>query len=147
MNTDHVQNAEVELINVIVLLFLSFEAYEDFKFHSVSLNSLVCFGVTGIIIDIFYGINVEAFFCGILIGTGIILFGLIFKGVIGAGDGILFIILGIYPGDGCMKLFINSLIIASAVSVIILLLGKKNCEIPFIPCVLIAYMEVMLLEN
>lgn len=144
--TVRVQNAEVELINLIVMIFLLFETYEDIKFHSISLNSLVCFGVTGIIVDLFYDINIEIF-CGFIIGTGIILLSIIFNGTVGLGDGMLFIILGIYLGGRCFKLFIHSLFIASVVSVIMLLSGKNHrYEIPFVPCVLIAYMEVMLFE-
>lgn len=130
----------------IVLIFLLYETMEDLKYRSVSLISLAVSGGVGILWNVLKRENTMESVCvGVLIGAILILIGIITKEAVGIGDGAIFMITGIFLGGFAnIQLIIASMVIGMGMGIFLKIRKSKAKEIPFIPCVLLAYLEVMI---
>lgn len=129
----------------ITLVFLIFEAVEDLKTRRVSLVSLIAFGIFGILGNLFFwkmGIWDMCF--GMATGVFLIIVSLISMGAFGIGDGAVFLVTGILLGGTCnLRVIAVSMIAAMFCGIFEVIFRNKMKEIPFIPCILFAYLEVM----
>ncbi len=125
------------------LLFLAAAAYEDYKTQRISLILVAAGAVIGILMMIVINEKtIMQILYGILTGNAILLIGYASREAIGYGDGLIFIITGIFLGwVNNVLLIISSLLLAAVCSMILMLLRikKRNDRIAFAPFVLGAY--------
>lgn len=131
------------IIKIIIICYLTYQAFEDIRKKEISLISIFIFSFIGIVINVCTVNNsIVNMFWGIGVGLGVILVGKLMKDGIGIGDGAVLSSIGIIVGGrNCLLIFIIAITI-SAVTGIILLTFKKvkmNQELPFIPYILCAY--------
>lgn len=129
----------------ILLMFLVYEAIEDWKHRSVSVTSLIIAGVVGIVGSLFlWEMDILSVVGGMMVGIALIVVGLISMGAFGLGDGAVFLVTGIYLGSVLnLCLMLAAMVVAMIYGLVVLMSKNKTREIPFIPCILLAYMEVM----
>lgn len=127
---------------------LGLYSIEDIRKRAITAKYLVLFGMAGVVLNLYRGdISVFNMFCGVVLGLFIVLISLVTRGSVGLGDGLLFIITGIFLGGTLnLELLTISLVYASLFSLGMIALGrkKKNQEIPFIPFVFVGYVTIVL---
>lgn len=146
------EEKEQEMIQEVVLLvFLFILAWMDWKRQEISLLILGAAGGCGLLIR-WAGDNLQwkAVAGGLLVGCVLLLGAAVTKECIGAGDGLLFCVTGIYLGfwQNFLLLFLASL--CAAVCALVFLIRKKfgwQGRIPFAPFVLTADVLMMLLTG
>ncbi len=129
----------------ILFIFLLYEAIEDLKSRSVSVVSLAAAAIVGIVGNLFlWQIELASVIDGSIIGLTLIAASIISMGAFGLGDGVVFLITGIYLGGAMnLELVLVAMFIAMLYGMVMLFFRRKTREIPFIPCILLAYVEVM----
>lgn len=133
--------------NVIVFMMLIYEAYQDLKRRSISLRSLLLFGIVGIAANIVCKTGYEEMLLGVFTGVAVIFVSLLSKGALGIGDGGLFLVIGLYLGGWKnLEVLLVSMVFAAMASLVLLLFFREKGwkQLPFVPFVLAAYVEVML---
>lgn len=138
------------MINGIVICILALESISDLRNKCISGWRVLAFGLLGIVLNcILYYQSVWSVVGGVVVGILLLLYAFFTKGAVGIGDGIMFVCLGIYLGlSDNMRLLFFSLIAAALVGGIFILVKKKSIktQIPFIPCVLAAYILMTVVE-
>lgn len=138
------------MVKVIVITMLAIESISDIRTQTVSLIRLIAFGLLGITIN--YCMVYQSIWSAVGGGiVGIVLLGyaLLSKGAVGVGDGVVFLCLGIFLGlSGNLRLLFFSLLVAAIVGGIYAIVTKKGvkAKIPFIPCILVAYIVLSVTE-
>lgn len=129
----------------ILFIFLLYEAIEDLKSRSVSVVSLAVAAVVGIVGNLFlWQIEFASVIDGSIIGLTLIAASIISMGAFGLGDGVVFLITGIYLGGAMnLELVLMAMLMAMLYGMVMHFFRRKIREIPFIPCIFLAYMEVM----
>lgn len=138
------------MINIITVLFLLYEAYEDIRWQSVSAVSLFLFGVAGLLLNLVEGMPIAELYGGVLVGLVMIGISVISKGGIGLGDGVLFVALGLCVGGTTSLLVVlRAMALASLAAVVLIFVkgGIRETKISFVPLVFLSYLEVMLAET
>lgn len=134
---------------ICLCLFLGYFTYEDIQKMQLSKRGILFFGILGIAVSIIFPVHkIYQILLGMGIGGFLLLASWISRQGIGAGDGIVVLICGIYLGfqKNCL-LLICALLLSSLFS-IILWIGKKvnrKQKIPFIPFLLLSYIGNLLL--
>lgn len=128
--------------SIIFIMLLMF-SIEDIKKRRIGMLQLLVFMAVGIIYQFVTGeLTLPEIGGGILLGVCLLGIAGITRESLGYGDGMLFIVTGIYIGgwDNC-ALLMSSLVLASIFAIVQILLRKKSAkeEIPFVPFVLSAY--------
>ena len=88
----------------------------------------------------------ENMLLGMSVGVALLFFSVLTGGKIGAGDGVLLIVTGIYLGlEQNLQLFFCGLLLCSMWALGLLILRKKTRKdsIPFVPFLLAAYMGML----
>lgn len=138
------------MINGIVIGILVLESISDIRSKSICAWHMILFAVMGVVLNVItYYQSVWSVVGGVIIGILVLIFALFSKGAIGIGDGIIFICLGIYLGlSDNLRLLFFSLVTASIAGGVYILIKKKSIktQIPFVPCVLMAYILMTLME-
>lgn len=121
---------------------------EDLRNRKVLVNPILAFGIVGVCLHLYYrNLSIYSVLAGVFVGVILLLVGAI-TGKIGAGDGLVLLVSGIYLGfwDNARLLF-HGLVFCGIWSAIQLLLRKKKRqdEIAFIPFLFLAYLEMMFL--
>lgn len=130
--------------NVFIIIFLIFNTICDIRTKKLPILGLICFGAAGAAINIF--LPEYSFFELLLgMGTGIVLL-IISRAtsgqMIGEGDGILFIITGLFIGGiNNIKLLLWAALLSAIIAGALLMTKKAvgKDRLPFVPFVLIAY--------
>lgn len=134
--------------NYIILGMLGFYAVEDMKKKKITIHYLPVFAAIGIFMHLYYqNAGILSILGGMLQGMGILVLSLVTRESIGAGDGLILVVTGIYLGAGKnFELFMISLVYAAVFSLGLLVLGRKKrkYEIPFIPFLLAGYISIMM---
>lgn len=137
------------LVNFIILLFLYWESVQDIKNQQISLNSIIVAAFAGLIIRLFGGEEISGgLLCGILPGIFFVVISKISYQSIGYGDGFVIMILGEYLGwkEATIIVFIAMFLMMMLAMVMLLKNGfRYNVSLPFIPCILFAYVGGYLL--
>lgn len=138
------------MIKFMILGSLLLLAYEDFKYKTVPIWQLVILGILCGINLVYTGISIHEMpkdsLWGVLFGVAILLVSVI-TGWIGAGDGVVLLLLGLGRGGVEMiNIFLIALLLM-AVSAGILMVCRGihlKYEMPLIPFIFLAAMGVML---
>ncbi|MFP3155734.1 prepilin peptidase [Lachnospiraceae bacterium ZAX-1] len=120
---------------------------EDIKKKKITCMYLLLFGIVGILLHLIYqNCTTYSLMGGLMIGLVLMALSKLTKGSIGIGDGLLLAITGIYLGvEDNMELLMTGLLFAAVWSLWLLTVCKKKRkhEIAFIPCLLIAYITMI----
>ena len=131
------------MVNGVIIVFLIPCTITDLKSKTIPIWWTVVFGISAMIYQIFWKKQkLEAILFSMIIGVTLLVAAKISNQRIGYGDGIIFLILGLWIGfwDGISLLFF-SLILSSIISVYFIIVRRKGRDyrIPFIPFVTAAY--------
>lgn len=131
------------MMNGVIIVFLIPCTITDLKSKTIPIWWTVVFGISAMIYQIFWKKQkLEAILFSMIIGVTLLVAAKISNQRIGYGDGIIFLILGLWIGfwDGISLLFF-SLILSSIISVYFIIVRRKGRDyrIPFIPFVTAAY--------
>ncbi len=131
------------MMNGVIVVFLIPCTITDLKSKTIPIWWTVVFGISAMIYQIFWKKQkLEAILFSMIIGVTLLVAAKISNQRIGYGDGIIFLILGLWIGfwDGISLLFF-SLILSSIISVYLIIVRRKGRDyrIPFIPFVTAAY--------
>lgn len=140
----------LELEKAVVLLAgLFISAWIDLKREIIYVPLIVCMGIIGVIYHIFLQENtIWNLMSGMLIGVILLLGGIWSGEKIGYGDGVIFIMTGIFLGFwGNMLLLVIASILAGVTCTGLLLTHKKCKEeqIVFVPFIFISYVILLIL--
>ena len=131
------------MMNGVIIVFLIPCTITDLKSKTIPIWWTVVFGISAMIYQIFWKKQkLEAILFSMIIGVTLLVAAKISNQRIGYGDGIIFLILGLWIGfwDGISLLFF-SLILSSIISVYLIIVRRKGRDyrIPFIAFVTAAY--------
>ena len=139
------------MINGVVLTMLSIESIADIRSRSVSVLRQAIFWVFAVIFNIeFYYQTLSSVLGGMALGIFLLLVAYVTREGIGYGDGLVFIVTGTYVGLAKnAKLLFASLVVAAVAGIGVYLFKKRDfkAQLPFLPCVLIAYIIEMIIEH
>lgn len=124
------------------LIFLAAAAYEDYKTEKISMILIMTGAVISIAAAVINKDNIMQILYGILTGNAILLIGYASREAVGYGDGLIFIITGIFLGwMNNIVLIAGSLLLAAVCSMILMALRikKRTDRIAFAPFILGAY--------
>lgn len=124
------------------LIFLAAAAYEDYKTEKISMILIMTGAVISIAAAVINKDNIMQILYGILTGNAILLIGYASREAVGYGDGLIFIITGIFLGwMNNIVLIAGSLLLAAVCSMILMALRikKRTDRIAFVPFILGAY--------
>lgn len=138
------------ILKITLLAFLGAGAFFDIKSKSIPVWYPAAGFAAGIILKLLEGsFNIFQIAGGCAVGLLLLMLSLISKNAIGKGDGLMFIVTGVFVGlIGNVILLFVSLLKAAITSLVMLLtkrIKKKNL-IPFVPFMLAGY-DVLLLVN
>ena len=124
------------------LIFLAAAAYEDYKTEKISIILILTGAAISIAAAVINKDNIMQILYGILTGNAILLIGYASREAVGYGDGLIFIITGIFLGwMNNIILIAGSLLLAAVCSIILMALRikKQTDRIAFVPFILGAY--------
>lgn len=128
-------------------LFLGLGSYFDMKSRELPLGFLTVFGVCGLFLNLIWKYQTFELVLGsLLIGGLFLLIGKVTKEAIGYGDGLCFMILGIYEGWKSMIGILGAAFLLSGIYGIWKMLcrgGKSSDTIPFLPFLFLAQIGVL----
>lgn len=126
-----------------LLGILGIHSIEDIRDRRITVTLSLFSGIVGLMLHlIFFDQTIFSMLCGILTGIFLLGFSKVSRGVIGMGDGIVFMVTGLFVG------FYNNLILmflsfsfAGICAVSLLFMGKvrKMDRLPFVPFLFAAY--------
>ncbi len=124
------------------LIFLAAAAYEDYKTEKISMILILAGTAAGIAAAVVNKDSIMQILYGALTGNAILLIGYASREAVGYGDGLIFIITGIFLGwMNNIILIASSLLLAAVCSMILLAskIKKRTDRIAFAPFILGAY--------
>ena len=135
-------------IKIFVLIMLIIFSVEDILYREISVKVILVFLLMGIGIRVYDNtlLSTEIFW-GIVIGMIIIASSIILAGNIGVGDGIIFVLTGLFLGIADnLRILIFSVTISGIIGglLIILKIKKKDYKMPFTVFILISYIGVII---
>lgn len=127
----------------IIFMMLLLFSIEDIRKRRIDILPLLAFSVIGAVYQaVTRALTILEICGGMLLGVGLLGIAKMTGESLGYGDGMLFLVTGIYLGgwDNC-SLLMTSLVLAFVFAIIQILVRKKSAksEIPFVPFVLSAY--------
>lgn len=133
---------------IFVLIMLIIFSVEDILYREISVKVILVFLLMGIGIRVYDNtlLSTEIFW-GIFIGMIIIASSIILAGNIGVGDGIIFVLTGLFLGIADnLRILIFSVTISGIIGglLIILKIKKKDYKMPFTVFILISYIGVII---
>lgn len=131
----------------MVLLYIFFNAWIDFRNKKISfISSLFFFVLGGLIVLICQEKSVTSSLLGMVCGLVLLAVSFLTRNAIGKGDGIIFIVTGIFLGwNNNIILLFYSFLFCGIFSLFILVLCKRKGKdrIVFVPFVLFAYIIIL----
>ncbi len=133
----------------IIIVFLTVNAYLDWKKHEISLWSTLIFGAAGILVQTFFGGNSWGEIAGgAALGVFVLAVAFFTKEAIGFGDGLIVGSLGLWLGFwNTLQIFTMSMLLCTLISGLLELCNviEKKERIPLIPFLLLAYLLWLIL--
>lgn len=131
-----------------LLGMLGWCSFEDYRRKRVLVYPVLLFGIIGVIQHMYYrNLSIYSLLAGVAVGGALMLLSIL-TGQLGMGDALILMVSGIYLGfwDNA-KLFLHGLLFCGIWSLLLLLFRRKRGkdEIAFVPFLLLAYLEMMLL--
>ncbi len=143
----------LELVEkTLLLVFLFIVANFDIKTKQVSTKLCVIFGIGALVIlfiSILNGIEISLFSSigGMLIGILFIVVAKLSAGAIGAGDGMVMAVVGLYVGfERNLEILFIAFLASALVGIILWITRKKKRKetMPFLPFVLTGYLASLI---
>lgn len=131
------------------LIFLAVAAYEDYKTEKISMILILTGAAISIAAAVINNDNIMQILYGILTGNAVLLIGYASREAVGYGDGLIFIITGIFLGwMNNIILIAGSLLLAAVCSMILMALRikKRTDRIAFAPFILGAYVLIKVMS-
>lgn len=130
----------MEWIGLISMLGVC--SLEDIKTRRIKTVAVLFFGILGILCHLIAGsISIWSILGGMAVGGIIFMVASLSDEKIGKGDGLLLVVTGIYLGFwGNIVLLWGASLLAGAVGLVLLVMGKRQASIPFIPFVAVMYL-------
>lgn len=132
---------------IAVMGMLALCSVEDIRKKQIRLNPVFAFGILGIIFHMLWRIqSIESLLLGMLVGVAMLFLSILTGGRIGAGDGVVLIVTGIYLGvERNLTLLLCGLLMCGIWAFVLIVLRKKSRKdtIPFIPFLLVAYVYIL----
>ena len=138
------------LQRVVVMVFLVIGSVSDIRYKRIPIWLVAGFGALAAVlkvVDLLQQSGMELL-SGVATGVFLIIVSVVTGGQIGIGDGLVFIVLGMYIGSDNVVLLIIALVLC-AVTVGVLFVAKRvkrRDRLPFVPFVLCAYVLQQLLS-
>ena len=135
---------------IILGIWLVVQGGIDFKYKEIPLWISILGGIIGFIFCIIENRSVTSVLSACIPGILILGFSWLTKEVIGYGDGIVLLVMGIYlTFSELLSIGMMAFCVAGVVALLLLVLFKKNgsYRIPFIPFLAISYGIQYLLEH
>lgn len=132
-----------------VMAMLALCSVEDIRHRRVNSILILLMGMVGVCFHILWQQQtLYSMMAGLL--PGIVLLGISFLSgqAVGIGDGLVVMVMGIFLGGSRnLQILFLALLISAVVSLVLFLTKRKSRKdsIPFIPCLLIAYLGVFFL--
>ena len=136
--------------DLLYLIILTWEAYQDWKKKSITKNSLLIAGVLGVTISVLLGRQVIQIIISCSLGIALLALNKCTNDGIGEGDGWFFFISGFYMDwHNNLQMFLTGLFLCFGASLILVVQGcfrkrKNKITLPFLPFVLPAGIEMIL---
>ena len=126
--------------HVVFMTFLVAAAWQDLRNKSVSIWLYLLYGAAACVIRLADGALVLRLLNGVLVGVVLLAAGKLTAGAIGSGDGLFFVISGLYLSfyDN-MRLLLNGILWGGVFCLFLFLYGKKKgrnihgMTVPFLP--------------
>lgn len=129
---------------VLLLIVLAGASYEDCKEKQISLYLLMGAAVTGIALHLLcWEKSLTDILFGAAVGLMVLLLSWASRGSVGAGDGIMLMVSGIFLGFWeNVVLLMMALLLVSMAALFLIVVKKKarNYRLPFLPFLLAAYL-------
>lgn len=133
---------------VLLLLILAGAAYEDYKEKQIHLYLTLVAAAAGIIWNLlFREMTLKDILLGAAVGGLLLLIAWIGRGSVGAGDGIMLTVSGLFVGFwGNAVLFMTALGMISVTALFLLVIKRRgrNYRLPFVPFLLAAYLCLLI---
>lgn len=127
----------------ILLGTLGVHSIEDIREKKITVNITLLSGIAGVFMHLlFQNQSIYEMLAGTLPGIGILLAGCLTKGKIGTGDGIVFMLTGLYLGFGKnMLLMVISFLLAGVFGLFLLIQKRSGADekLPLIPFLFLGY--------
>ena len=138
------------MVQGILLIMLGIYTIEDIRKRKITTTYLVLFAILGILL-LCREPEFELFgiITGVAVGAGLLGISILTGESIGKGDGMVFLVTGIFLGGSLnLELLFISLLYAAIFSIGILIFkrGGRKQEIPFIPFVFLGYLTMVIGE-
>lgn len=139
---------EEKVLSAALLVFMAAAAYQDWKEKQINAAILLVAAFCGMVLQA--GLqkeSIRSILAGVSVGLVLLLLAWITGGSIGAGDGMMFMVCGVYLGfRENMNLLMTALIMAGITALFMIVVKKKgrNYRLPFVPFVLAAYLFQLL---
>ncbi|MCF0230332.1 MAG: prepilin peptidase [Parasporobacterium sp.] len=132
---------------IIILLFLAYEAFEDIRTGTVNTGAIALCGAAGLIINIITGEpGTYSMLTGTILGGLMVLISFLSREAVGMGDALIMVSLGLTLGyEKAVILTLAAFIMAALCSVCLMVKGyrKKKESIPFAPFLMGGYLLVL----
>lgn len=132
----------------VLLGTLGVHSFEDMKDKKITVTITLFSGIVGILLHLLFpGQSIFEMLAGVLSGFGILLLGRLAEGKIGMGDGIVFMLTGLYLGAAeNFLLMCISFLLAGIFGMFLLFFCrcKRNKRIPFVPFLFLGYLFMLI---
>lgn len=139
----------VVAIKIIPLIFLSIHTITDLRYRKVSLIFCVIPAVLGIAMQVWLeNTAVSSLFLSMIPGFLLVALGRLTNGSIGAGDGIVSVVTGLFIGvRGIVAVLMVSMFFSAIFSLVLICFrkAKRKDRIAFVPCLLAGYLVLILM--
>lgn len=136
----------METISLLGMIGLT--TLEDLRKKQVDIILLSICGIAGVILHLIYHrLTVEDMAFGVLVGVALYVLSLITREMIGKGDGMVFMVTGIYlGGEANFLLLWLSLMLsgAAALAAVIIFKKKKSDTMPFVPFIALSLVILLI---
>ena len=137
---------------IVLGIFLAWQAIEDVKSKSIRIDAVVFFGIFGIVLRLLesgFQVNTVKELLVVCIPGGVfIIISYLFSGMIGEGDGMIFLISGIYMGmmKNVLLIYFSFLLVSIGGLGVVLFYRKRNRgkSYPFVPFIFAAFLVLEL---
>lgn len=136
------------ITSAALLIFMAVAAYQDWKEKQINVYIFLVAASVGIVLRV--GVQEESVWsmlAGVAVGIVILLLAWLTGGSVGAGDGLMFMVSGIFLEFWeNINLLMTSLTIAGVVALFMIAVKKKGRKyrLPFVPFMLVAYLFQLL---
>lgn len=134
--------------SVVLLGTLTVAAYRDYKEKKVYICSMMLAASTGVLLHLFYRTpSLADMLAGAGLGVVILILSYVTRQGIGAGDGIVVLVTGIFLGFWQnLELFLTALFLAGFAALFLLVIKRKGrrYRLPFLPFLTVAYLIQLL---